>query len=121
MFHIDLRASEKYPEEFYNFLSSYKRQLKFPNSEEYEKVYPQNGNTDEEKFDVSLYTKITNAILDTHLRTACCKQKQEQMEKDKKFANCARCWRNMLFHKGDKDIFQIQSLWKHGKKCSKNF
>ena len=73
MFHIDLRASDKYPEEFYNFLSSYKRQLKFPNSEEHEKVYPQNGNTDEEKFDVPLYTKITNAILGTHLRTACCK------------------------------------------------
>ena len=120
MFHIDLRASEKYPEEFYNFLSSYKRQLKFPNSEEHEKVYPQNGNTDEEKFDVPLYTKITNAILGTHLRTACCKQKQEQMEKDKKFANCVGVGGICYFIK-EISIFQIQSLWKHGKKCPKNF
>lgn len=116
IFHIDLRAPEKCPEKLYKFLSSYKCQLQFLNSEEHKKVYPLNENTDEEKFDVPLYAKIINAILGAHLvgTDEYCKQKRKQMEKDKNFTNWLRHWRNELFHKGDKHLSELEFMetWK---------
>ena len=104
IFHTDMRAPKNGTEELYNFLLHFKPQLQNRIFQlEYEKIYPPNRITDEEKFDISLFGRIIIAILEFYKENnQFPRQKLNQIEKDKKFVYSLMKWRNWLCHEGNK-------------------
>ena len=124
IFHVNICAPENGTKSLYDFLSDFKCELQSLNSEEFKKVYPQNKKTDEEKFDISLFTKVIIAILNGyHGSNNFCERKQKEIEKDRNFIHWLRNQRNWLSHRGDKRFSKLEfkEVWQEVSKVFRDY
>lgn len=124
IFHVNIGAPDNGTKGLYNFLSDFKCELQSLNSEECKKIYPQNKKTDEENFDISLFTKVIIAILNCyHGSNHFCEQKQKEIEKDKNFTHWLRNQRNWLSHRGDKRLSELEfkKAWQEVSKVFRDY
>lgn len=89
-------------QELCNYLKDYEYQFsKIMNEKELNKLFPQNGITNEENFDISLYGKVIVVILDYFHEVELSQQALCEIKKDIAFTKWLRERRNELAHKAN--------------------
>ena len=89
-------------QELCNYLKDYEYQFsEIMNEKELNKLFPQNGITNEENFDISLYGKVIGVILDYFHEVELAQQALCEIEKDIAVTKWLRNRRNELAHKAN--------------------
>ena len=100
IFHKTLLAPDNCTKALYRFLSEFKKQFKKKLfKDELPKVFPPSEITDEGKFDISLFAKIINTILNEYETDNIFSQHDpKDIKKAKDCISAIKTWRNLLCH-----------------------
>ena len=103
-------------QKLYNFLTCYQNQFfEIKDGHELEKLFPQSGITNEEKFDISLYGKVIIAILNYFCNNRQLSQKQlSEIKKDINVTKWLMKKRNELAHNTRLSLSsrEFEEMWK---------